>query len=115
MTMSSESKKEINPLQEAPDSPSWRRKMAVMGANAASHLRKSKNTHSDDVSMYHVIAACEGEHVAQDIARRMHWDVTGAIPTGRVLTEAPESGKGFSQSDFEAALRKVSRKIGPKQ
>jgi hypothetical protein len=114
MTMSSESKKEMNPLQEAPDSPSWRRKMAVMGAHMASHLRKSKNAQSEDVSMYHTVAAYSGEHVAQDIARRMHWDVKEAIPTEKAFTEAPDNGAGFSQSDFERDLRKVSRKIGPK-
>jgi len=57
--------------------------------------------------MYHVIAAFHGEHAAQHIAQRMNWDTEEE----KKLADAPSADAGFSQSDFESALRRVSRKI----
>jgi hypothetical protein len=63
--------------------------------------------------MFHLIAAFKGEHEAQDIARRMSWEIKDKEPEQTSVAVEPEadSGPTFTQSDFENALRKVGRKI----
>jgi hypothetical protein len=60
--------------------------------------------------MFHLLAFAEGPKVANGIARAFGWK----LPPQKTLAEDPEGGDGFSQSDFEAALRKASLKIAPK-
>jgi len=67
------------------------------------------------MAMFHMIAHLDGEEVAREVLRRV--DGLGGLKIPQeLMSNAIEGNDGteFCQSDFESALRKVSRKIVPK-
>lgn len=76
------------------------------------HPRKTSLTDSQLVSIYDMVSDFDGDDEAQNIIRMLGYRPDDVKPKTLKNHEAPKgTDPNFTRSDFESALRKVSRKL----